>query len=154
MTPASRLHAFLGGTGRDAAGRSLDDVLALDDRALEHIHDYIQWLFPLPTRSAAQPQSPVLTQADVAAIGADPGALANLGRASERMLAFYQGTRHWLARSDHNHLRISRIIGSLRLLAGPEAAGGFYDAVTALHRDAGSPIDPRNLGYWERAVRG
>jgi hypothetical protein len=55
------LHAFLAGAGTDSRGRSIEWVLALSDDELESIHDYIQWLFPLQTRSGAQPLAPVLT---------------------------------------------------------------------------------------------
>ena len=53
------LHAFLAGVGKDSRGRTVDDVLGLADGPLEYIHDYIQWLFPLSTRSMAQPGAPV-----------------------------------------------------------------------------------------------
>ena len=98
----------------------------MSDGELEAYHDWVQWLFPLPTPSAAVPGSPVLTTSDIAAIRADPRAVATLERASERLMRFYKSTDHWLVRYDHNHLRISRIIQSLRLLVGPEAARRFY----------------------------
>ena len=148
----SPLHAFLAGRGEDGRGRTLEEVLALSDDELERVHDYVQWLFPLPTRSMAQPGAPVLTGESIEAIRADPQALANLRRAAERMLRFYEGTDGWLTSSDHNHLRITRILKSLRLLAGDAAARAFYDRVTARHRAAGSPIGPRNLAYWTEAL--
>jgi hypothetical protein len=40
MSPtAGPIHAFLSGSGKDGAGRSLDSVLALPDHQLEYIHD-------------------------------------------------------------------------------------------------------------------
>jgi Opioid growth factor receptor (OGFr) conserved region len=146
------LHAYLAGTGRDGRHRGIEEVLAFPDEKLEQVHDYIQWLFPLPTRSAAQPSSPVLTPDEIAAIRADEKAQANLRHAAERMLAFYDATQWWLARSDHNHLRITRILQSLRLLVGDAAAQSFYDAILARHEAAGSPIDPYNLRYWAAAM--
>ena len=100
-------HSFLAGLGSDAAGRKIGQVLDLPDAKLESVHDYIQWLFPLPTRSMAQPQSPVLTRQEVEAIRDDQRALANIDRAAARMLAFYKHNDAWLSWSDHNHLRIS-----------------------------------------------
>lgn len=148
----SQLHAYLAGEGSDGRGRTIEDVLALPDEALERIHDYIQWLFPLPTRSMAQPGSPVLNPDEVAAIRADERALANLRRAAERMRLFYERTENWLNPHDHNHLRITRILQSLRLLAGENDARLFYQAVMARHQAAGSPVNRQSLGYWERAV--
>ena len=70
MSPPSEssLHAYLAGRGRDDRGRTLDEVLAFSDADLERVHDYVQWLFPLPTRSLAQPGAPVLAAADIEAI--------------------------------------------------------------------------------------
>lgn len=149
---AGPLHAFLSGTGTDSRGRSAAQVLAFSDDELERIHDYIQWLFPLPTRSAAQPGAPVLTQAEIAAIGSDPRAAATLSEASARMLAFYRRTAWWLAPYDHNHLRITRIVHSLALLAGRDEARAFHREILNLVEAAGSPVNARSLLYWERAA--
>jgi len=146
------LHAYLANAGTDGRNRSVEDVLAFSDEALERVHDYIQWLFPLPTRSSAQPDAPVLTEDEIAAIRRDGPAIANLRRAAERMLRFYDRTDWWLTWSDHNHLRITRILQSLRLLAGQDAARSFYDAVMARHEAAGSPVNPRSLRYWAEAI--
>src|SRR5436190_1833952 len=81
-------------------GRTLEDVFAFSNADIERVHDFIQWLFPLPTRSAAQPGSPVLSPDDIAAIRSDSRSLANLDRASARMLSFYRETSGWLARDD------------------------------------------------------
>jgi hypothetical protein len=127
-------------------------VLGFSDSDLEAVHDYIQWLFPLPTRSAAQPQSPVLTEAEIAAIRADPRAVDTLKAATDRMLRFYRDTRWWLSSHDHNHLRITRILHSLRLLVGPEEAKAFYKAILALNEAAGAPVNTRSLHYWAEAA--
>src|SRR5215211_6636687 len=111
-TPTGPLHAFLAGYGRDGRGRTIEDVLALSDDELERIHDYIQWLFPLPSRSMAQPNAPILTSREIEAIRADALAVANLRRAAQRMLVFYRTSKPWLTWSDHNHLRITRILRS------------------------------------------
>ena len=115
-------------------------------------HDWVQWLFPLATPSAAVPGSPVLTTSDIAAIGDDPRAIETLERASERLIRFYNSTDHWLSRYDHNHLRISRIIQSLRLLVGPDAARHFYEAILERHEAAGAPVNPQSLRYWSKAL--
>jgi hypothetical protein len=152
QSPTGPLHAFLAGTGRDGRGRPAADVLVFSDERLEEVHDYIQWLFPLPTRSAAQPGAPVLTQAEIDAIRADKVAQDTLARATERMLQFYRDTRWWLTGYDHNHLRITRIIHSLRILTGPDAARRFHEAILALNDAAGSPVNARSRAYWSDAA--
>jgi hypothetical protein len=124
----------------------------MPDDALEVVHDYIQWLFPLPTRSMAQPDAPVLDAAEIDAIRADPRSVARLEQAAARMLRFYEATGHWLTPHDHNHLRITRILECLRLLVGPDAAQAFHAAILARNEAAGSPVNGMSLAYWRRAV--
>jgi hypothetical protein len=149
---AGPLHAYLAGVGRDSRGRLASDVLAFSDEHLEEAHDFIQWLFPLPTHSAAQPNAPVLTNAEIEAIRADQRATDTLGRATERMLRFYGNTNWWLRWQDHNHLRITRIIHSLRLLIGSDAAHRFHASILAMHEAAGTPINTHSLRFWADAA--
>jgi len=145
----SRVVRFLSGEGADGAGRTLAEVLTLDDAQLERRHDFIQWLFPLTEPSGAVPGSPVLTPEDIVAIRADPRAQAALAAGARRMGEFYARTDAWLAAHDHNHLRITRILRSLRLLAGDAAAEGFRHDI--LQRAAGAPINARTLEFWVEA---
>lgn len=140
---------FLSGDGADRAGRTLGQVLAFDDTALERHHDYIQWLFPLTEPSGAVAGSPVLSAEDIEAVRGSPRAQANLERASARMLAFYRDTKHWRVAMDHNHLRITRIIRALRLLVGDAAADDFHAAIVHLSADA--PINARSRTFWADA---
>jgi hypothetical protein len=153
FTPASsRLLAFLGGEGTDGAGRTLDAVLAFDDRALEQRHDFIQWLYPLPERSGANPDAPILTDEDIAAIRSDPRLQRAVERSLERMSAFYARNAHWLRSHDHNHLRITRIIRSVGLLLGPEPAERFYNLVSDREAGAGHPVATGNKRFWREAL--
>jgi hypothetical protein len=149
---AGPLHAYLVEQGADGRGRLVTDVLGFSDNQLEEVHDYIQWLFPLQTRSGAQPGAPVLTQAETEAIRADPRATETLMKATERMLRFYRDTGWWLTGYDHNHLRITRILHSIRLLVGPEAAQSFHKAILTMHDAAGAPVNARSLHYWAEAA--
>jgi hypothetical protein len=149
---AGPLHDYLTGSGRDARGRSVHEVLGYSDDQLEEIHDYIQWLFPLPTRSSAQPSAPVLTGQEIEAIQSDPRAVATLQQATRRMLEFYRNTDGWLTGFDHNHLRVTRIIQSLRLLVSLQAACDFYKTILHLQSAAGAPVNSRSLDYWRQAT--
>lgn len=126
-------------------------MLAFDDGRLERTHDFIQWLFPLPERSGAQPDAPVLTPDNIAALRASITAQAVLAAATDRMAAFYRDTDHWLASSDHNHLRITRIIRSLRLLRGDAYADAFRAFLLARVEAADAPINGLSLRYWNEA---
>lgn len=153
MPTIDALHAYLTGLGRDDRGRLVSEVLAFSDQQLEDMHDYIQWLFPLPTRSAAQPTAPVLTDIEMEKIRKDARATGTLIAASERMLRFYRDTHSWLRTHDHNHLRITRIIRSLRLLVSLDAARSFHRTLLILHDDAGNPVNASSLRFWAEALR-
>jgi hypothetical protein len=135
--------AFFRGGG-DAAGRTLDQILAWDDERLEAVHDYIQWLFPLPEPSPVNPVAPVVRAETVDAFARDATLRARLGVALDRMLRFYglhrraarieiDSTRFparaavWLQAGNHNHLRLTRVMRSLATL-------GLRDDALALQR--------------------
>jgi len=148
---ASPIVAFLEGEGEDAGGRTLFEVLALDNLALEQRHDFIQWLFPLPEPSSAAPRSPVLVPDDIRAIRDSELAPSALAAATDRMNAFYRTTHDWLMPNDHNHRRITRIIRSLRILVGDEAADAFRAGILTRVEATRAPISARSRGYWATA---
>ena len=143
--------AFLEGEGVDGAGRTLFDVLGMDDAGIERTHDFIQWLFPLTEPSAAVPGAPVLTAEQAAEIRASIPAQCALAAATDRMDRFYRATTLWLAPHDHNHLRITRIIRSLRMLRGDREANAFRDAILWRVEATGAPVGALSRGYWTTA---
>jgi hypothetical protein len=142
---------FLEGRGVDGAGRDVATVLAFGLGALERHHDYIQWLFPLPEPSRAVPDAPVLTDEDIAAIRDSAAAQASLTAGAARMTWFYDATDHWLVAADHNHLRITRIIRSLRLLVGAGPANAFRAARLERVARARAPVSEVALAHWRQA---
>ena len=63
----SNLVAFYRENAPDSEGRTLSQLWAWDDERLEEVHDYIQWLFPLPEPSQFNPDAPLLTPQDIEA---------------------------------------------------------------------------------------
>ncbi|MBU1383362.1 MAG: hypothetical protein KKG14_06990 [Alphaproteobacteria bacterium] len=151
MAAPGAIVAFLEGEGPDGAGRTLFDVLAMNNVALEQTHDFIQWLFPLPEPSRAVPDAPVLTDDQVEAIRVSGMAQIALAAATDRMEAFYRMTHDWLMPNDHNHLRITRIIRSLRLLVGDAQADAFKAAILSRVEATRAPVSARSRGYWATA---
>lgn len=143
--------AFLEGRGTDAAGRTVFEVLAFGDAALERSHDFIQWLFPLAEPSRAVPDAPVLTTEEADAIRLSVMAQCALAAATDRMASFYRSTHDWLMPNDHNHLRITRIIRSLRLVRDDGSADAFRDIILARVEATRAPISARSRGYWTTA---
>ena len=118
------------------------------------MHDYIQWLFPLPERSAFNATAPLLGPADIEAFQS-PTLQAALGRSLARMQSFYRPERRagWLSPGNHNLLRITRIIRCLTVLGQGPAAGSFLDAILKLE-GAADIAGPVTLRYWRGALDG
>ncbi len=169
----SRLVNFYMGRSTDDRGRLLDDILMFNDSELEHIHDYIQWLFPLPTPSAFNLTAPTLSSDDIATFRSEEQIQKNMQRALKRMLAFYgftlfytsgspsvrqsedwvERSSRWLDPYNHNYLRITRILKSLCAAGMSASAKAFYDALRAVyeHGPAGR-IPARTFKFWSEAV--
>jgi len=172
-SPGDALLRFYRLEGPDMHGRTLPEIWAWDAARLEGVHDYIQWLFPLPEPSAFNPQAPILTQETVAAFLADAQLRERLLRSLTLMLDFYglalesvgNGTPHiepapgfaarsrgWLQPGDHNHLRLTRILTSVRLLGLGEHSQALFACLAAIAHDHPHAISATTLGYWQRAA--
>lgn len=163
----SALIKFFRGDGTDHTGRTLEDILAFDDFWLEHTHDYLQWLFPIPEPSQYNARVPVLTREDIAWFRTDRHLRTQQIRALDRMLAFYglergdgeivalsglnMKTHIWLKPGGHNHLRITRIIRSLQHCSQPELALRLQSAVIELGQSVGQ-VSKKSLNYWRNAI--
>jgi hypothetical protein len=168
MTP-DPVVAFYSG-GRDAEGRTLDQILAWDDERLEAVHDYVQWVFPTRQPSGVNPFAPLVTDTAIRAFASDPALRARLRAALDRMLVFYGLRRKetrieiddarfparssvWLHAGNHNHLRLTRMMDCLATLGLTEDAGALQRClVDDVARVAGARITPRTLSFWRGAL--
>ena len=148
---SSPLVAFHCHDGHDHAGRHHRVILAFDDDAMHELHDFIQWLFPLPEPSRAFHAAPVLSQDDLAVMRASAVCQARLAAARARMTEFLNANPVWLQAYDHTHLRITRMIRSTRLIAGDEAADDVRDYFLHRARSTFAPINPTTLAFWANA---
>jgi hypothetical protein len=174
MPPATDpIVTFYAGESRDHAGRTVHDILSQSDAWLESTHDYIQWLFPMRTASPVNPLAPTVTDATAAAFARDPNLRAQLARSFDRMARFYGFTvtqqgetievlpatdaparrANWLTPHNHNLLRITRILTSLRQLGLPAHAAAFFTALSDLYAtDANRLIGPVSFRFWKEAA--
>ena len=168
----SPLITFHLGQGVDTIGRGRTEILEWPDYRLEQCHDYIQWLFPLATRSRFNPEAPVLSPEDIAAFRGSSRLQESLRTCLIRMLAFYglelrefpdfpeiaegrnfEGRRrYWLTVGNHNFLRITRILMSLRTLGLETCAESFFDLLELLYRRNRGIISDVTYRYWQDAV--
>ena len=166
------LLAFYRGLGTDHRGRTLSGILSFSDSELESCHDYIQWLFPLRSASHYNPEAPVV-DADVEQIfRQDSGLQQELHRVVLRMLQFYgvvlretpQGFEllvpqdicdfHWMTPDNHNHKRLCRMLGSLKLLGLETHVAALWQGLQRLAQSHPGCISGATLTHWRLAALG
>ncbi|KAK6218105.1 hypothetical protein LQW54_002854 [Pestalotiopsis sp. IQ-011] len=169
-----RLVEFYDLKSPDHRGRKLEDILEWPDQELEHHHDYIQILFPLPEGSLFA-NAPIIDEETYLYWREHEELKRNLRRAFDRMLAFYglqwaqtegedgqsehivekpgakANLNNWVTPMDHNHLRITRIIRSLRVLGLNAEATAFHQALGDISDKYGR-IGARSRDFWKRAL--
>jgi hypothetical protein len=148
---AMSLSNFLEGNSPDAHGRYLSDIWAFNDQQIERTHNFIQWLFPLSVPSAAVPGAPVLTREDITAIKGSEVAQENICQSANWYAGFLERNDFWRKPYDHNHLRITRVIRSLRLLVDADEADAFRIEVYSLLGDTVATIPPKTRAFWDEA---
>jgi hypothetical protein len=166
----SQVLDFYRGQATDTERRRLQEIWGWTNEEFEEVHDFIQWLFPLPEPSRYNPDAPLLTEDDIAAFQREPPLRDNLLRSFLRFLAFLglslgedgrvvEGENFpsrvpdvW-SFTNHNWLRITRVLRSLCLLGlGPQARA-LHDWLDATHRSHRFPIPEDTVFYWTEAVR-
>ncbi|MHB1425359.1 MAG: opioid growth factor receptor-related protein [Gemmataceae bacterium] len=167
----SQLIDFYRGQSTDSEGRLLPDIWSWNDARWEEVHDFIQWLFPLVEPSRFNADAPLLTPKDIAAFPSEELLRANLRKSFERVLTFLglslaedgavvEGP-NFSARvgevwsfPNHNWLRITRILRSLRLLGLRTEAEALYRRLEIFFHSKRFPIPSDTFRYWTEAVKG
>ena len=171
-TDCQRIIAFYRGEGRDDRGRTLADILAFNDEALEYTHDYIQWLFPLDVPSSVQPLAPLVDRQCQEQFRAEPNLALALRQALKTMLDFYgfqisgdsrsiaitrardfpRRAKTWLTHGNHNFLRLTRIMTSLDLLGEHDLATALQTSLAEVSRDFPQVVGETTRRYWMSAI--
>ena len=168
MTHTDPLIAFYRDGACDDSGRTLEEILAGPDDRLEAVHDFIQWIFPLPEPSGANPSAPTLTPEAIQTFRASAEMRGRLRQSFERMLRFYgllwnEGhverasgfaarAQNWLHPMNHNHLRLTRMLRSLRLLGLEAESAALFGALDSIYRDFPGRITGRTYQFWRNAA--
>lgn len=142
---------FLENIEPDIYGRMLSDIWNFTDAKIEKEHNFIQWVFPTSTPSISVPGSPLLEIEEIKQIRKSIAAVENLYNSSEWFFSFLERNNFWIKAQDHNHLRITRIIQSLRLLGDADEADFFREQVLRLLGNDLNKIPPRTIKFWKDA---
>jgi hypothetical protein len=166
---------FYLGAAPDHRGRYLREIQQWADDQLESVHDYIQWLFPLPEPSGFNAAAPTLTRASIHEFQMRRELQNHLRSSFLRMMSFYGlevrfserikvirspnfavKASAWLSPGNHNHLRITRILKCLTLLGLKAEARAFFDCLGEIWKDDQSKIisaiSTETIRYWTGAV--
>jgi hypothetical protein len=172
MVMPSRIIGFYNGTESDHRGRCLREIQEWPDDQLESVHDYIQWLFPLPEPSGFNIAAPVLIRESIRDFLARPDLQENLRVSFLRLMNFYgleacsgKVTRApnfaakatgWLSPGNHNHLQITRILRCLTVLGMKTEAKAFLECLAEIYENEQNKplpaISDETMLYWREAV--
>ena len=172
----SRIIGFYSGDEPDHRGRYLHEIQQWADDQLEAVHDFIQWLFPLPEPSGFSAAAPILTRESIQDFRTRPDLQQKLRVSFFRMMNFYglearlgeQSTiirsstfatkaAGWLSPGNHNYLRITRILRCLRILGLEAEAKAFFDCLSEIYEDERNKpipaISSETIRYWRGGLR-
>ncbi len=155
---------FYRGEKPDAAGRMIDQIWAFDNEQLEAVHNFIQWLFPLPEPSNFNLDAPLLDEETISTFRQSRELQDRLLRSLDVILNFLElkieGNKvirrgdqlHWLTWKNHNFRRLTRIMRCLTLLGLRPFAEALRDCLTDIYVDNPTLIDEDTMKYWKEAV--
>jgi hypothetical protein len=153
--------------------KTLNEWQNLSFEAKESEHHYIQWLFPLRVPTQYNSDAPVLTDELVEKLLSDENRdvfIQNLKTSLEKMLEFYgleysddkskiikaknfqKCANNWLTPGNHNHLRITRILTSLKIFRLDGEAKKFFDILSELRSENVQKISEESFKYWKLAT--
>jgi len=161
ITNCDTILGFLENSIPDYKDRYHQEILNFTDAELEKCHDQVQWMFPLHEASNFAEVYPILTPPVVAACRASFVVKRSMQLAATRMEKFYRlglnnSTIHWIwtankhDRPNHNLLRITRIIRSLRFMGLEDEAKQFHDSAAKIAKQHG--LGDKTFEYWSKAL--
>lgn len=146
--PSEKLKDFHEGRTLLSSGHRRADLLTLADSEFERHHGFIQWAFPTPQKSYNNFSAPLLDLGTAIWLSEDAESTSFLEKMSVRLLQFLKDNSHWKTAYNHNHLRITRIIHSLRILHSFELAQWFHQQIINLAGDSYMLMERPRM-YWD-----
>ena len=147
----------------DAKGRMLSDLWNKNDLFLEFSHNYIQWMFPLNEGSKHHPNAPILDDEDIQFIQNHAEIQVNMLHSFDIILRFYgfdrdeltiyrnkdflRKSKRWLTKNNHNFLRITRILKSLKLCGLDAYSEAFFETLVQVYKEY-PVITVETMSYW------
>ena len=171
--PSQVIVAFYLSQRPDSSGRMIEDIWSWNYQKLEYTHDYIQWLFPLKQKSRFNAHAPILNSEVIHAFMTNEELRIRLIKSLKIMLSFYglqcfeQGKldievtksdeyeerkTNWISIGNHNYLRLTRILTSLRILGLLNYAQVFFKCLEQIYKEESLSVGSRTYAFWKSAV--
>lgn len=174
---------FYNGIEPNQQGFYFYDIIDFSDEMLEKNHCYIQWLFPLRESSKVVPDAPILDDSDIETFMESNELRKKVLLAYNRMMGFLglryslekdpsdksgeyyalyvikdentykERSKIWLTPKNHNFLRITRILTSLRELGLETASSRLYSFLCKLYEEEKGIIGPLTKQFWDEAMK-
>ena len=142
---------FLKNEEPDFKGRVLQDIWNFTDDQIEHNHDFIQLIFPLNKPSQAVTNDLFLkSKEEINILKEDDIIKQNILKSKDWFTTFLKNNNQWKSYSDHNQLRITRIIECLRLLVSDQKANQFYQDIIKM-LGSKNKVNNKTLKFWKNA---
>jgi hypothetical protein len=155
---------FYQGTGKDNHGRTLESILSLKDDALDALHDWVQWVWPTQQLSNFNENAPIPSEEELVVLRADEKVQRNLELAYNRFMAylgfeekdgevrpapFFEDRRRviWTG-FNHNYLRVTRFLVSLKLLGMADRSKKVYGLLMQLIGESRINASHNARSYW------
>lgn len=148
---------FFEGNIRDTSGRLLSEIRCQSNQWLEECHDHIQWMFPNRESSAFNANAPLLDDETVEVFRSRNDLKFEVSQNLERMMEFYcldDETPWWVTKRNHNFLRITRILHTLREFQMFTEATDFFDRLATVFSNNKDIIGEITFDFWEKAFTG
>ena len=142
---------FLRNEQPDFKGRFLNDIWKYTDEEIEYNHDFIQLIFPLNKPSKAVFNNLYLKSIEeIDMLKHDHLVQKNIIESRNWFINFLKNNNQWKSYSDHNQLRITRVIECLRLLISDKEANNFYSEILDIVGQY-PKINATTLKFWKDA---
>jgi hypothetical protein len=164
----SKIIKFYEKRATDNYGRSLEEMQHYNYEQLEDIHNYIQWMFPLRKKSSVNLSAPTLKDTDIEYIKNSKTIKNNIfvstlvitdfwgiGKEFTENRYFIKSNRVklWVTPSNHNFLRVTRVLRSLVLFDVKDEAVALLKCLEEIKNNGNQNIIGDSFKYWEDAAR-
>jgi hypothetical protein len=152
-------------------GMILDEIWDYDYEKLEHVHNYIQWLFPIVEPDYWNRDTPKLTPEDINEFKADVDLQIKLLTSLEVMLDFWgfkinyyengieisksknyeERKLNWQTKTNHNFLRMTRVIHCLNDLGLKRVGDAFFNCLMEVVDENPDKFNQFTVEFWKKA---